>query len=201
MLRRHGDDPLLGRRRTAREDREDREDRHDRQAQGHAATAAVLRAARAGVPRGGRKAAFHVAQMLAKVRDMPCLRPMLNYGAHVGPTNLSHEHRRQRAPCVKAAQAHSSGAMAGVEGAILSQLQVCSKVSPGRSRAGAALLPCPVLCPPCALELRVCPAGRQLRCGTAVAAPVAPSGALTAASLHRCVCVRAPAACAACATE
>jgi hypothetical protein len=35
----------------------------------------------------------------------------------------------------------------------------------------------------------VCPAGRQPRCGTAVTAPVSPSGALAAASLHRCVCV------------
>jgi hypothetical protein len=60
MLWRHGDDPLLGRRRTAREDRKDREDRHDRQAQGRAATAAVLRAARAGVSRGGLNAAFHM---------------------------------------------------------------------------------------------------------------------------------------------
>jgi hypothetical protein len=96
------------------------------------------------------------------IRYVTCgLRPMHNYGPcrthECIPTNIRfHEHRRQRAPCVKAAQAHSSGAMAGVEGAILSQLQVCSKASPGRSRAGAALLPCPLLCPPCAWELRVC---------------------------------------------
>jgi hypothetical protein len=48
MLWRHGDGPLLGRRRTACEDREDR---HDCQAQGRAATAAFRRATRAGVPR------------------------------------------------------------------------------------------------------------------------------------------------------